>query len=317
MLKKRLLITIVILAAVLILSFSITQAASASDLHFVLNDAGDGYVVDSCSPNASGALEIPATHNGEKVVAIGREAFLGCNKLTSVTIPDSVTSIGWYAFSGCTGLTSISIPNNVTSIDWFAFAGCTSLSNVAIGNGITTIDASVFADCTALTTIAIGKNVTTIGWSAFKDCSNLTTVIIPESVTTVDRYAFYGCNNLANVFYCGTQDGWNSITFRTENTKLTGANLQFHMYDEDDICTICGHDNGIRYVIGDIDGSGVVNQDDAVYLLLHTLFGAGRFPLDSAPGDVDGSGVVNQDDAVYLLLNTLFGAGRFPLHDPN
>ena len=317
MLKKRLLITIVILAAVLILSFSITHAASASDLHFVLNDAGDGYVVDSCSPNASGTLEIPGTYNGEKVVAIGREAFLGCNNLTSVTIPDSVTSIGWYAFSGCTSLTGISIPDTVTSIDWFAFSGCTSLRDVTIGAGVTTIDASVFADCTALTTITIGKNVSTIGWSAFKGCSNLTTVIIPESVTTVDRYAFYGCNNLANVFYCGTQEDWNSITFGAENTRLTSANLQFHMYNEDDICTICGHDNSIRYVLGDIDGNGVVEEDDAVYLLLHTLFGAGRFPLNSAPGDVDGNGSVSEDDAVYLLLNTLFGPGRFPLHNSN
>ena len=315
MLKKRLLITIVILAAVLILSFSITQAASASDLHFVLNDAGDGYVVDSCSPNASGALEIPATHNGEKVVAIGREAFLGCNKLTSVTIPDSVTSIGWYAFSGCTGLTSISIPNNVTSIDWFAFAGCTSLSNVTIGNGITNIDASVFADCTALTTIAIGKNVTTIGWSAFKNCSNLTTVIIPKSVTTIDRYAFYGCNNLTNVIYCGTQAQWSAITMGEANNALTGATLQLHNY-ENNICTICGHDGSITYILGDINGDAVVNQADAVYLLLSSWYGDEFYPLNAAPGDVNSDGKLDQKDAVYLLLYSWYGEEFYPLY-PN
>ena len=316
MLKKRLLITTIILAAVLVLNLLMIQAADADDLTFVLNEAQTGYEVHKCSPNATGMLSIPESYNGKPVVAIGREAFLDCTRLTGVTIPSSVTSIGWYAFSGCTGLTSISIPDSVTSMDWFAFAGCTRLSSVTIGNGVTCIDASAFADCTALTTITVGKNVTTIGWSAFKNCSNLTTVTLPKAATTIDRYAFYGCDRLATVIYCGTQAGWNAIDVGEENTALTGATLQFHKY-ENDICTICGHDGSITYIIGDIDVSGVVNQDDAVYLLLHTLFGAGRFPLDSAPGDVDGSGVVNQDDAVYLLLNTLFGAGRFPLHDPN
>ncbi|WP_155738355.1 leucine-rich repeat protein, partial [Clostridium saccharobutylicum] len=35
------------------------------------------------------------------VTSIGDSAFRECNKLTSITIPDSVTSIGDYAFSDC------------------------------------------------------------------------------------------------------------------------------------------------------------------------------------------------------------------------
>ena len=53
---------------------------------------------------------------------IGRSAFSGCTRLTSVTISNSVTSIGEIAFSCCTGLTSIIISNSVRSIGNYAFS---------------------------------------------------------------------------------------------------------------------------------------------------------------------------------------------------
>ena len=70
------------------------------------------------------------------------------------------------------------------------------------------------------------------------------------------------------------------------------------------------------YVIGDIDGDQAVTQDDAVYLLLHTMFGEAFYPLNNAPADIDGSGTVDQDDAVYLLLHTMFGEMFYPLNTP-
>ena len=57
-------------------------------------------------------------------------AFLSCNNLTSVTIPDGVTSIGSDAFRACTGLTSITIPDSMTSIGSQAFMNCSKLKTV-------------------------------------------------------------------------------------------------------------------------------------------------------------------------------------------
>ncbi len=54
--------------------------------------------------------------------SIGYQAFINCESLTSVTIPNSVTSIDQYAFGSCFGLTSINIPNSVITIAWGAFA---------------------------------------------------------------------------------------------------------------------------------------------------------------------------------------------------
>ena len=68
-----------------------------------------------------------------------------------------------------------------------------------------------------------------------------------------------------------------------------------------------------EYAPGDINGDKTVDHNDAIYLLLHTMFGQTNYPLGSADADIDGNGTVNQEDAVYLLLHTLFGEVFYPL----
>jgi hypothetical protein len=43
------------------------------------------------------------------------------------------------------------------------------------------------------------------------------------------------------------------------------------------------------------------------------MFGEAFYPLNGTPADVDGSGLVDQNDAVYLLLHTMFGDAFYPL----
>ena len=70
---------------------------------------------------------IPSNGN---VTSIGSSAFFSCERLTSITIPDSVTSIGSSAFSFCSGLTRITIPDSVTRIGHSAFYGCSRLTSI-------------------------------------------------------------------------------------------------------------------------------------------------------------------------------------------
>ncbi|MET3050119.1 leucine-rich repeat protein, partial [Flavobacterium psychrophilum] len=153
--------------------------------------------------NFTGAAEIPETvaYNSENyiVTAIGESAFIHCNNLTSVTIPNSATSIGRYAFVGCSGLISVTIPNSVTTIGDEAFADCSGLTSVTIPNSVTDIENSAFFSCSGLTSVTIPNSVTAIGKDAFAECSGLTSVTIPNSVTTIGEGSFAGCSGLISI----------------------------------------------------------------------------------------------------------------------
>lgn len=64
-------------------------------------------------------------------------------------------------------------------------------------------------------------------------------------------------------------------------------------------------------ITGDMNGDGVVNSDDAVYLLMHTL-NPQNYPIEQS-GDCNGDGKTDSDDAIYLLNYSLFGADKYPL----
>ena len=91
----------------------------------ILNKAGTKVIMAS-KKNAT-TYNIPNT-----VTEIGKNAFYGCSKITSITIPDSVTTIGAGAFESCSSLKEITIPQSVTSIGADAFIYCGNLTAINI-----------------------------------------------------------------------------------------------------------------------------------------------------------------------------------------
>jgi len=197
-----------------------------------LNDAkivsgGDYYYFDDHSSDHNNCY---TTNN-----VISNCMFYNLNKLTSITLPNSVTSVGDLVFHNCTGLTSFTIPESVTKIGYQAFHYCTGLTSISIPKGVSSIGNEVFKGCSALseiivssenpsyntiesvlynkdnttliafpnaktnTSYTIPNSVTTIGNSAFSDCIKLTSVSIPNSVTKIGDSAFSNCTGLTSV----------------------------------------------------------------------------------------------------------------------
>ena len=71
------------------------------------------------------------------VTCIGRNAFKGCDKITRMTLPDTITDIGENAFDGCTALKAVVIPSSgiLEHINTNAFTGATSLEHIYVGKG--------------------------------------------------------------------------------------------------------------------------------------------------------------------------------------
>ena len=171
----------VIIAAIVI--FSYTANHKTVDGVKYVKSGESYYVVDFKENKISENLVLPSEIKGKPVVGVASYAFLGCDELVSITIPDSVTGIGNSAFRGCTGLTSVTIPDSVTSISEHAFSGCTGLTSVTIGNGVTSIGNSAFNSCTSLKSVTIGNGVTSIGVWAFSGCTGLASVTFADPTT--------------------------------------------------------------------------------------------------------------------------------------
>ena len=71
-----------------------------------------------------------------------------------------------------------------------------------------------------------------------------------------------------------------------------------------------GHITVIGSIRGDVNKDGVVNSNDAIYLLRHTL-SADHYPINQ-DGDMNGDGTVSSADAIYLLRHVML-PDRYPL----
>ena len=136
---------------------------------------------------------------GDSVQHIPACLCYGMEKLTSITIQNSVTSIGSSAFSGCSGLTSV-VWNAKNVADFSSHSDApfynirSNITSFTFGDSVQHIPACLCHEMSNLTSITIPNSVTTIGYYAFYYCSGLTSITIPKSVTNIGKAALFGTN---------------------------------------------------------------------------------------------------------------------------
>ena len=193
---------------------------SASATIIVIPETFKGKSVTRIKGDAFNGTLLETVVIGSNVKEIGYQAFMSCDSLIYVNIPDSVTIIGNSAFESCTALLSITIGDGVTSL-YSSFRGCSNLLRVTIGKSVERIETKAFSYCSKLTEIKIPDGVTIIGSEAFSACMSLTTVIIPKSVRVIEKKAFYMCKQIGIVYFEGVLSEWKSMSIATKNDQMT------------------------------------------------------------------------------------------------
>ena len=171
-------------------------------IRYTLDNATQTATVVGNGGNYKGNIEIPAKI-GElgtvyTVTAVASGAFADCNKLTGVSLPNTVETIGSDAFAN-SSIVYFNVPENLTKISEGMFYGCNSLVSIVLPSKLTSIEDNAFKGCVNLGGIEIPSTVTSIGKSAFKDCRKLASISLPAGIKTIGRYAFADCTALHSI----------------------------------------------------------------------------------------------------------------------
>lgn len=228
-----------------------SEGKSSTGLELTLNTGNASYTVSGIGTCTEADIVIPDTYNGLPVTGIGSGAFLLCESLTCITIPDNVTTIGDMAFYSCKSLTSITIPDGVTSIGEDAFSCCTNLADASIGKDVITIGEGAFSSCYSLEEITVDEGNTAYcsknGILYSKDMTVLVcypagkeeaVFAVPDRVITIENSAFQGSDLVSIMLpHSVTSIGKSAFDHNSALTEIT--------VDEDN--TAYCSENGILY----------------------------------------------------------------------
>lgn len=157
-----------------------------------------------------------------KVTNICAEAFLGCESLPSVVLPDTVTEINADAFSGCNNITSITLSKSLTTLNEGAFSNIHSFYSVDLngnknfsrvtnlgdnntvicagdGNDKEWTESTVVAGGLACGEIVIPNSFSSIAQKAFEASSISSVDLTNTNITTIPSLAFMKCHVLETV----------------------------------------------------------------------------------------------------------------------
>lgn len=175
-----------------------------------------------------GSYRLPAT-----VDSIGTQAFYGCSKIESVTLPASLASVAENQFVFCDNLKEIQVDRNNTRLtsqdgvllskdhSQIVFYPNAKAGDYAVPEGVTALDHGPFLGSTALTGIDIPLSVRSIGNWTFLGCEGLSTVNIPYLLTSLGTQAFSDCTSLRTIICNGNP----VATSGFEEATLSSAKL--------------------------------------------------------------------------------------------
>ena len=174
-------------------------SATYGDFEYTLED---DYTCTITGYNGTASnITIPSTIYGNKVCKIGYQSFRFDEDIVNVKIPYGVTEIDTEAFELCEKLKSVTLPNSLSVIGFESFRGCKNLENISIPSSVNKVDSYAFEGCEGLVSVTFKEGVKIIGSGAFRGCEKLNSLVFPNSLQTIGSLTFSGCVNLKNISF--------------------------------------------------------------------------------------------------------------------
>ncbi len=234
---------------------SLNLYARWSYVSFTVEEKYDGnYILCGVDSSLEGRFEIPKKYNGAYITTIANGAFIGCNKLTSIYIPDTILYIQDEAFNGAINVTAYEVaeenaifksvdgsiynylknriikypqgktdesflmPRGVTYINNYAFYENKYLRSIDITE-VGNIGRYAFSQCEALQSVRVGNVLNYIEAYAFYKCKSLTDFSVNSDLFSIGNFAFSDCFSLRELSFNGKigEIGWSAFK---DNPKL-------------------------------------------------------------------------------------------------
>ena len=200
--------------------FAADKTVSGTYNGMTYEDYGTRCMINGFTSELPADLVIPEKIGDMTVEWVGEEAFKGCTKLRSVTIPKTVGYVLEGSFVNCTDLETVTFSERTERVHFFdnPFAGTkwyaakkaenplvvadrsvidgkSCSGAVKVPDGVEEIVTGAFAENTALTGITLPETLAVIGKEAFRG-SGLKEISIPGGAETVEAKAFQSCTAL-------------------------------------------------------------------------------------------------------------------------
>ena len=136
--------------------------------------------------------------------------------IKNIVFDGNITSIGSNSFYGFSAISEVVLPDTVEVIGTAAFYQ-SSLTKVNFPSSLTAVKDYAFFKNTGLTELCFNPSLVNVGKGAFYECTGVESVIMNDSVAFFGNSAFLGCTAISSVFYMGTEEQYDKITFRLDN----------------------------------------------------------------------------------------------------
>ena len=181
---------------------------------------------------------LTAVHGLENtsIVEIPEGLFYGCEKLNSISFPDTLSVIRENAFLQCTGLEELTLPSGLTEIGEYAFCeaksltavyglentsltelrreifeNCKNLKHIEFPYTLIAVRHRAFCGCESLEEINFGTALQSIAGHVFEGCKSLRKIHFGISLRSIGSEAFLSCGALTELLYDGTEATWAAV----------------------------------------------------------------------------------------------------------